>query len=212
MTNKRVLFVITEDWALITHRLHLVKDAIAKGFVVGIATRIDKHSDKLKDLNINLFQWPLERKSLNPIQEIISIVNLYKILIEFKPNIIHAVAQKPVIYAGLARKLYPSTALISTLGGLGFIFTADNFKAKILKPIVKSLLKFVLNDAKTRLILQNNDNVKTVVNLNIVKKKYIRLVKGAGVEIEKFCPTPIPSGIPLVILPARMLKDKGINC
>ena len=172
MTNKRVLFVITEDWALITHRLHLVKDAIAKGFVVGIATRIDKHSDKLKDLNINLFQWPLERKSLNPIQEIISIVNLYKILIEFKPNIIHAVAQKPVIYAGLARKLYPSTALISTLGGLGFIFTADNFKAKILKPIVKSLLKFVLNDAKTRLILQNNDNVKTVVNLNIVKKIY----------------------------------------
>ena len=68
---------------------------------------------------------------------------------------------------------------------------------------------FVLNDAKTGLILQNNDNVKTVINLNIVKK-YIRLVKSA-VRSEKFCPTPIPSGIPLVILPARMLKDKGVH-
>ncbi len=211
MTKKRVLFVITEDWALISHRLHLVEAAIADGYVVALATKINSHKKILSNTGVKIFEWKLHRGSLNPIKEIIAIFNLCKIIWRFKPDIIHAVAQKPVIYAGLAKQIYPKASLIGTLGGVGFVFTSNNIKATLLRLLLKLLLKLALVGKKTRLILQNLDNVNTIQSINVINSKYIRLVKGAGVETEKFLPSKIPSGIPIVILPGRMLWDKGVG-
>lgn len=211
MTNKRVLFVITEDWALISHRLHLVEATIRAGYEVGLATKINKHRKNLEDIGLKIFEWELHRGSLNPVKEIIAIFSLRKILSAFKPHIIHAVAQKPVIYSGLARKNYYQSALFGTLGGVGFVFTSKSLKAKLLKPLLKFLLKSSLAGEKTRLILQNKDNINTVKCINIINKDYIRLVKGAGVEIKKYLPSKIPIKTTIVILPGRMLWSKGVG-
>ena len=112
MTKKRVLFVITEDWALISHRLHLAKAAIKLGYEVGVVTRVTKYRDMLEALGLKVFHWRLERRSLNPINEIPAIIQLWKILSFFQPVIIHAVAQKPVIYAGLALKFFSRSDLL----------------------------------------------------------------------------------------------------
>lgn len=212
MTNKRVLFVISEDWALITHRLHLVEAAITAGYEVGLATRITKYESLLKKHDIKIYNWNLERKSLNPFLEIMVFFNLCRILWLFKPNIIHAVAQKPLIYSGIAIKFYnKKIGFTGNLGGLGYVFTSKSIKATLLRPLVKLLLKISLTGRRTKLILQNNDNIKVIKELNIVKGDDIRLVRGAGVEIDKFLPTPIPQTIPKIILPARLLWDKGIG-
>lgn len=213
MTNKskRILFVITEDWALISHRLHLVKAAIKAGHEVGLATRTNKHRKNLEKLNIKIYHWNLHRGSLNPLKEIMSILSLIKILWMFKPTIIHAVAQKPVIYVGLAKKLYYKVSFVATLGGVGFIFTSETSKAKLLKPIVKFFLKCALVGKKTRLILQNKDNINTIKKINIINENYIRLVKGAGVEVKKYVPSEIPLKTTIIILPGRMLWDKGVG-
>jgi len=210
VTKKRVLFVITEDWALISHRLHLAEAAIKLGYEVAVVTRVTKYRDMLEASGLKVFHWRLERRSLNPISEIISIVHLWKILTFFGPDIIHAVAQKPVIYAGLALKFSKKAKFVAALGGVGFIFTGKNIKANLLKPIVKLCLRFVLRDPTSKLILQNIDNVQTILDLSIVDKNRITLIKGAGVEIGKFQPSLIPKGPPMVILPARMLWDKGV--
>ena len=211
MTNKHVLFVITEDWALISHRLHLVEAAINAGYEVAIATKINKHRKDLENLNIKIYHWSIHRGSLNPLKEIMSILSLIKILWIFKPTIIHAVAQKPVIYVGLAKKLYYKVSFVATLGGVGFIFTSGTSKAKLLKPIVNFFLKCALVGKKTRLILQNKDNINTIKKINIINENYIRLVKGAGVEIKKYVPSEIPLKTTIIILPGRMLWDKGVG-
>ena len=210
MTKKRVLFVITEDWALISHRLHLAEAAIKLGYEVGVVTRVTKYRDMLEARGLKVFHWRLERRSLNPINEILAIIQLWKILSLFQPVIIHAVAQKPVIYAGLALKFFKPARFVAALGGVGFVFTARSVKASILKPLVKFYLKFALRGRNTALILQNKDNIQTISNLNIISENRIRLVRGAGVEIEKYCPSTIPKGVPMIILPARMLWDKGV--
>ena len=106
MTGKKVLFVISEDWALISHRLHLVQAAIAVGYEVGLAARFNKQKQTLKKHGIKTFNWNMNRGSLNPVGELIALIKLYQILWLFKPDIIYAVAQKPVIYTGLIKKLY----------------------------------------------------------------------------------------------------------
>lgn len=211
MKGKRVLFIITEDWALISHRLHLVDAAIAVGYEVGLATRINNHYHILKRHGVKIYEWNLRRRSLNPIREIITLVRLYQILWLFKPDIIHAVAQKPVIYAGLVKRFYRKIAFIGTLGGVGYIFTNNSLKASLLKPVVTTFLKLALMQKKTRLILQNKDNIDIVKNIGIVDQRNVRLIRGAGVETDKFLPSKVPDGIPIVILPGRLLWDKGVG-
>ena len=200
MKNKKVLFVITEDWALISHRLHLVDAAISSGYEVALATKINKYHDVLKIRNINIFNWNIRRGSLNPFMEIYTFLSLLKILYAFKPDIIHAVAQKPVIYAGLANKIIGNSAFVASLGGVGFIFTSDSYKARLLKPVINFFFKFALADERTRLILQNINNINIIQKNKIINKAKIRLIKGAGVEIEKFIPSKLTKETPLIML------------
>ena len=210
MTKKRVLFVITEDWAFISHRLHLANAALEQGYEVGVVTHVTSYRHILEESGLRVFNWRLERRSLNPFSEIFSIFQLWRVTLSFDPDIVHAVALKPVIYSGMAMKFSKRTKFFAALGGVGFIFTSKNLKATFLKPIVKLCLRFVLAGPKCTLILQNIDNVEAIVSLSIVDEKRIKLIKGAGVEIEKFQPSQIPNGVPMVILPARMLWDKGV--
>ena len=211
MTNKRVLFVITEDWAFISHRLHLAEAAIKRGYEVGLLTRVTYHRDMLEARGLRVFHWCLERRSLSPTNAIQSIIQLWKTISSFRPTIIHAVAQKPVIYTGLAKKFTKHGRFVAALGGLGFIFTSKSLKARILRPPVKYFLRFSLYARASTLILQNKENIRIINNLNIISNSNIRLVRGAGVEIEKFQPSALPGGVPVVILPARMLWDKGVG-
>ena len=143
-------------------------------------------------------------------KELNSVFKLKEFIQDFKPDIIHAVALKPVIYSGLICKIVKNIQFVATMGGIGFVFTSHKLKAKILRQPVRLLLKFVLTNSQSNLIMQNKDNIKTFEDLKIVVPDTTILVRGSGVEINKFYPSPLPTGTPVVILPARLMRDKGI--
>ena len=207
----RILFVITEDWALISHRLHLVKAAIAKGHEVALATRFSQHEDMLKSLGVTTFPWDISRKSLNPLRELQCLFALHRIILEFKPELVHAVAQKPVLYSGILSRVQGGFAFVAALGGIGYIFNSTELQARLLRPFISRILRFVLKGEKTAFILQNKDNIVLFEKLGIVGVAQAKLVRGSGVEVATFFPSPLPGGVPKVILPARMLRDKGVE-
>ena len=204
------MFVITDDWALVSHRLHLVKYAIAGGNIVSVVAKSSKFRAEIETTGANFYCWSLVRGSTNLAQEIKAIWELKTFIKHFQPQIIHAVALKPIIYSGLLCKIFKDIRLIAAMGGVGFVFTSNKIKAKLLKFPIKNVLKWVLENTKSRLILQNVDNIKMFERLGITKANTAILVRGSGVEIDKFFLSPMPNGIPLVILPARLLRDKGI--
>ena len=129
----------------------------------------------LKDLGIRIFHWKLVRSSLNPFSEINSMLFLHQIIASFKPDLVHAVAQKPVIYTGILRRFGGKFALVAALGGVGFIFGSDTLKAKLLRPVVSRILRFCLAGNSTRFILQNRDNIELFEKLNIVKPGFTKV-------------------------------------
>ena len=207
----RVLFVITEDWALITHRLHLVKDAIAMGHSVAVATRVGVFQDHLEQIGVTVFDWKLERRSMNLFREWRSILQLGKIIRHFRPDLIHSVALKPVIYCGLLARFNSRQACIFALGGVGFVFSSKSFKARLLQPVVLFFLSITFAGKRHRLILQNADDRRLMVRSGVIDPNKIRLIRGAGVEKDIFAPSPLPHGKSIVILPARLLWDKGVG-
>src|SRR5690606_24639378 len=131
-----------------------------------------------------------------------------------QPDIIHNFTIKCVVYGSLATRLANVKGVINAVAGLGYIFTSNQIKARILRPLVRRLLKFALDSPRTRLILQNTDDCVAFESAGLINVDRIRLIRGSGVDTVHFHPsvrstkqqTPFK-----VLLAARLLWDKGIR-
>jgi glycosyltransferase involved in cell wall biosynthesis len=119
-----------------------------------------------------------------------------------------------VVYGAIAASLTGVPARINAVVGMGYVFTNPSLKARLLRPLVRSLMRWVLDNPRSRLILQNADDVAAFREAGIADNWRIRLIKGSGVDTRRFRPRvePILSGSETrVLLASRLLWDKGIG-
>jgi glycosyltransferase involved in cell wall biosynthesis len=207
----RLLFIVTEDWYFVSHRLHIALAARKAGFEVGVVTRISRHRDLIERYGIEIFDWQINRRSFNLLNEMVSIRQLIEAYRRFRPSIVHHVALKPVIYGALAAKLTGVRRVVQALGGLGFIFLSERHWARALRPVVYLLLSAALSGSHTRLILQNPDDRDKMLHMGVISPNRINLIRGAGVDTTRFVPLAENGNPPIIMLPARLLWDKGVG-
>jgi glycosyltransferase involved in cell wall biosynthesis len=128
----------------------------------------------------------------------------------FKPTIIHLAALKPILIGSLASLFFAKSKIVNAPVGMGYIFSSSDRKARLLRPILRLVLRFVLGRKRTLTIIENSDDLQTLVDGKFVKKNQIILIRGTGVKLEDFIVTPEPAGPKVVLLIARMLRDKGV--
>lgn len=207
----RILFLVTEDWYFCSHRLPVARAARDAGFEVTVATRIQNHADYILNEDFKLIPIRLKRGNKNPFAELLAIIELIKIYKFECPTISHHVALKPIIYGSLAARITKVPSIVNAVTGFGYIFTSNHLQAKILKPFIKIALKCALKSRKNRIIIQNPDDSRFLkINFG-VKQERIVLIEGSGVDLKRFKPTDEPPGIPVIILPSRLLWDKGVK-
>ena len=209
---KRLVFIVTEDWYFCSHRLDLAKEAIRSNFEVFLLSNISNKRQLIEEKGIKIIPLRfLKRSRINIFIELLSVIEICIILKKIKPDILHSVALKPVIYGSLSSFLIPKLININALGGLGFIFSSGSIKARILRPIILNSLKIISNRGRNNLIVQNKDDYFFVLNKLGLKKENISLIEGVGVDTYKFRPTKKVNKTPIVILASRMICDKGIS-
>lgn len=211
MTNPKLLFLITEDWYFCSHRLPLAIAAKDAGFDVSILTRVKKHGTMIKDAGLELVPITLARCGRNPVSEGGFIRELVSIYRQEKPDIVHHVAMKPVLYGSIAARLAGCKNVINAMAGMGFVFTSSQAKARILRPIVSKAYRLLLNRPGYRLILQNYDDVDFFTKSNLIDPRKIALIRGAGVDTTQFTHGLEPSGRLTIVLASRLLYDKGVK-
>lgn len=210
-SKPRLLFVVTEDWYFVSHRLHLAVAAIEAGYHVGLVTRISRHRELIKRCGIELFDWQISRRSHNLLREFHTIRRLIEVFRVFRPDVVHNVAIKPVLYGALAARLIGINKVVHALGGLGFVFSSSRLSAYLLRPFIKMLFLAALAGKSTRLILQNPDDRQLLLHAGVIPAERICLIRGAGVDTVRFAPSKEPAGALIIMLPARLLWDKGIG-
>lgn len=208
--NPKILFFITEDWYFWSHRLPLARAARDAGFEVLVATRVDQHETRIKKEGFRLIPISLERRSKNVIKGICNILEIIKIYRREKPDIVHHVAVKPVLYGSWAARIAGIPAVVNALAGLGFIFMARGWKASILRRLVVFAYRAAFSANKAIGIFQNPEDLKLFVDAGVVKSEKAVLIRGSGVDTSHFISLPEPTGIPTIVLASRMLWDKGI--
>jgi glycosyltransferase involved in cell wall biosynthesis len=211
---KIVLFANT-DWYLYNFRLSLLRSLKEGGHDVLLVTPPGPHGARLGELG---FRWegaPMERRSLNPLRELGLIRWLSALMARERPDLVHGFTIKCAVYGSLAAR-WARVPCVNSVTGLGYVFTSDDLRARMLRPIVTRLLRLALDTDRCRVILQNPDDVALFQRSRLVDAKRIRLVPSSGVDCSRFAPTPAGEGSRdgrafKVLLPARLLWDKGLR-
>lgn len=208
---KCLLFANT-DWYLYNFRRSLARALQDAGWEVVLVAPPGPYGDRLREMGFRFVAAPMERRSLNPLREVLLLAWLWRLARAEKPDILHGFTIKCAVYGGLVGRL-AGVARVNAVAGLGYVFIGDSMKAQLLRPIVRALLRLALGGAEARLILQNPDDVALFVAAGLAPREHIRLIQGSGVDCARFQPPTQarPADAPLrVLLVGRMLWDKGV--
>ena len=205
----RLLYLITEDWYFWSHRVDLARAARETGYDVIVATRVNDHGERIRREGFQLEPLEMVRRSRNPFREVIAIAELVRLYRRVRPDVVHHVAMKPILYGSLAAWIAGVPVVINAFAGLGYAFM-DERKRK-LRWLVKTALKTTVGLSNSTVLVQNHDDRDRLVQEGVVKVLRTKIIAGSGIDEKKFFPKPPPCGIPIVLLPARMLWDKGIG-
>lgn len=203
----KLLFVVTEDWYFVSHRLPLAVAARAAGFDVAVVTRVGQQADVIRRAGIRLIPFELSRRGGNPLREVMALWRLYR---REQPDLVHHVALKPVMFGSLAAWLARVPAQVNAVAGLGWLFTSSSGIVRLIRPALRWMLARLLNQPGSLTIVQNPEDL-SLLERSGVSAARLRLIRGAGVDTQVFCPTSPPSGPVCIVLVARMLWDKGVG-
>lgn len=206
-SNPKLLYVVTEDWYFVSHRLPLAVAAQVAGFDVVVATREGQHGDLIRNAGIRLIPLALSRRGGNPFSEIAVLWRLYR---REKPDLVHHVALKPVMFGALAAWLARVPAQVNAVTGLGWLFSSSSALVRIVRPPFRWILAWLLDKAHSLTIAQNPEDLALLERSGVTMSR-LRLIRGSGVDITLFWPSTPPPAPICIVLVARMLWTKGIK-
>jgi glycosyltransferase involved in cell wall biosynthesis len=208
--NKKLLFVVNVDWFFLSHRLPIALEARQNGYEVHIATGVTDKLCELESYGFEVHQLSLMRGGIGPLNALKVLYEIRRIFIEIQPDLVHLVTIKPVILGGIMARWQRVPAVVSAVSGLGYVFTAIGLFAKVRRWAVASMYSYALGHHNQTVIFQNADDCRAMVSSAGASYSNSVIIRGSGVNLDQFSPTPEPSGVPVVLLPARLLKDKGV--
>jgi len=207
----KVLYLAAKDGYFFSHRLDLAKRAQRAGYEVALAAPEGPYRERIRAEGVPVYDVPMQRQGRNPLADLGTLRAITALYRRLRPSLVHHVAIKPILYGTLAAKLAGVPAVVNAMAGMGYVFTSDELLSRALRPFVKGSFKRLVNADNARIILQNPDDIDRWVSWGVMRRDRIALIRGAGVDIDKFAPKPEPEGEIQVLLPARFLYDKGLG-
>ena len=207
---KKILFVINSDWGFLLYRTPLAIAAKNKGIQVWVASPDTGDANNIIAMGFNFIELPMSRKGVNILNEFFTFLRILKIYYQLKPDLIHHVTIKPIIYGTIASAILNKAFVVNAISGLGFTFSSGS-SSRLLKFLVKNLLKISLKYQKSKIIFQNPDDFNLFIDNKLISSNQGVLIKGSGVDCKVFSPSLSDfNKEKIVILPSRMIVEKGI--
>lgn len=207
---QRLLFMFTEDWAFAALFLDRAVAAKNAGYEVAVHVRCSKHRAVIERAGLQVIPHNISRSGLNPFRELLSVLQLIKVFRSFRPDVIHLIALKPIVLGSLASVFYPKAKVVNAPVGMGYLFASNDMRARLARPFVKLVLKSTLGRKRSMTIIENSDDRSSLLEGGFLRDDQIVLIRGTGVNLDVFRPSAEPDGPKIVVLIARMLRDKGV--
>jgi glycosyltransferase involved in cell wall biosynthesis len=207
----KILFVVAEDWYFWSHRRPIASAALQNSYDVFVATRVGDCGEKIIEAGFRLIPLRLDRSSYSLFHELRTVSELRSIYRREKPDIIHHIALKPILYGSIAALGNRRIQVINAFAGLGYLVSSPSFKARMLKRVLWKMFRFLLNRPNSFLLLQNREDRDLLVAEVGVPPEKTTIIRGSGVDVNEFQAIAEVPSVPIVLLSSRMLWIKGIS-
>ncbi|MBD8558628.1 glycosyltransferase family 4 protein [Pseudomonas lactis] len=205
-----LLFIVNDPGFFLSHRLPVAIGAQAAGYRVHVASMPGQAVDTIIKAGFEHQELPLSRSGRNPVAEVRLIFAIWKLLWRLKPDVLHLVTIKPVLYGGIAARLAPVKGVVAAISGLGFVFLSKGVKAALTRQVVSTFYQAALGKRNLRAIFQNPDDRDLLLGMGGLDASKVVMIRGSGVDLSLYSSVPEPEGVPVVCLAARLLLDKGV--
>ena len=213
----KILLFANTEWYLFNFRRSLAQALVDAGHEVLLVSPPGPYGARLRALGFHWLPAPMDRRSLNPRRELPLLWWLRGLMVRERVDLVHGFTIKCALYGSLAARWAGVPRRVNAVTGLGYVFSSQDVKARLLRPGLRLALGLVLGGRGTRLILQNPDDVALFEQAGLVDPALVRLIPSSGVDCARFAPggegeppRPRLDGLPRALLPARLLWDKGL--
>jgi glycosyltransferase involved in cell wall biosynthesis len=209
---RRLLFVVNVAWFFLSHRLPIAHAAKKVGYEVHVAAGgAQPHEiERLEEAGLTFHSLDLRRSARSPLHNLTLLLQLISLYRTLRPTLVHHVTVKPVMLGTLVARGTRVPAVVNAVSGLGYAFSAVNLWRRLLRELVGWGYRFCLRHPHMAMIFQNHDDRVEFCRWTRIEQGKTVLIAGSGVDLDRFKPTPEPAGPIKVVLPARMLRDKGV--
>ena len=207
----KLLFFVTVDWFFCSHFMERAKAARRAGYEVIVLTQVDRYRSAIEDAGLRLIPLAIDRRSLSPLEALNTMWQLVRVFRHERPDLLHQVAIKPILLGGLAARVAGIRRVVNAVVGGGYLFTSTSLLMRSIRPVIRLALRFLLNPPGSRVIFENQDDLVTFVQAHQVRAKDAVLIRGAGVNVDLFQHRSAHNTVPLIVVPARLLWDKGLG-
>jgi hypothetical protein len=134
----KLVYVISEDWFFCSHFLERALAARDAGYDVVVMARESAHGEKIRAAGFRLLPLNLSRRSINPVRELVSLLKVCSAYRRERPDMLHHIASKPVLYGSLAALfLRHKPAIVNAPVGMGYVFSSREWLARLLRPFLR---------------------------------------------------------------------------
>ena len=214
MKSKKVILLSNTSWYLYNFKSKLIQNLLKEGYELVLIAPYDKYAELFSE-EITFKNWELNRRSLNPFREILSIYQLFLIYKSIKPDYCHHFTMKACFYGTIAAKICNVKNVLNAHTGL--ISTFSTLKKKYLLPIrfiFYSILKLLILDGNSVNIFQNKEDFDQFNKLKGGEINQAFIIPGSGVDTEFFKllkSRKISKKKKSILFPARLIKEKGLQ-
>lgn len=206
---KKLFIVVNHDWFFLSHRKEVGVAAKKAGWDVTIVACNTGKFEDIESLGLKTVELPINATGMNPIEEWKTFNFLRRLYKKEKPDVVHHVGLKIILWGGLAAKLTKVNGVVNAVSGLGVMFSEG--KLSLTARGILAVLRYSDNRKGVRVIFQNHDDEALLLNNHVTKPENVVFIKGSGVDLKLFAYVPIPDSKPIkVMFTGRMVKEKGI--
>lgn len=207
-----LLYLVPNDAYFYSHRMPMARAAQQAGFDVGLVTGSTTCRDQIEADGIRVFPCRITQGGTNPFREIRAVWDLIRIYRRESPALVHHVTVKAILWGAAAAWLCRVPRVINAFAGLGYIFTADDVRARLLRLGIQPVLRFLLRRRGSTTLVQNPDDGARLDALGLTRPESTVLIPGSGVDTDRFAARPLPdtSGEIICVFSGRMIGIKGL--
>jgi glycosyltransferase involved in cell wall biosynthesis len=221
MVDKRVAYVVNHAAFFVSHRLPLADGARQAGYdvrlLIGQAGSEEMERTaliRLQAAGVMHRRAVFRSSGINPLIEMLGFLQLMWFMLRFRPDIVHCASPKGVLYGGIAARICRVQGLVLAISGMGYGYTAGTDLGGLrylVRRVYGAFARFAFHHPNVRVIVQNHDDYQAAIDKELTQSSSLCLIPGSGVDLSLFEGCDVANKSKMVLLPARMLKDKGVE-